>query len=963
MIDILEVYRVVSGIDTKVASIASDDAILANGIMNKNEVSVTVVTDTIPDIQEGDFIRVGGIKYKINRASEFADKSSVNHTTTYLFEAPEYTLIDKILTNKITQSTRVTLTGKLRDWLELLIWNVNKTDDNPLGVDTGWQLGNIPDTEYMTLSFDGIDCRSLLSELASAYGYEYYVHDHTINYVSRIENERNLTFTQGQGGGLYEVEQSNVDSGDVTTRVYPVGGTKNMAPGEGDEEGRLMLPEKYLENFSETNRAVEKKIVFDDIHPSFTGFVENPTGENYREFICRDIDFNIDELAIGDDARINFLTGDLMGKSFEFKWDNSNKKITLIYQEDELAPIDPETQSRPLIPSAAKHLRGGEEFNFTGIRLGESYKQAAISKLRAKATDWLAFNSQKRVKFTLDVDYRYMRKKGGLECGDLITVSIPSRNISRIIRIVSTEKNLKTGKLSCVVSNYLTEKWEDKIEGQISSMQATINGGGAGSVTVLEKYDERPLTDKNVLSSLRTLLEIAKRALSKEHSDSTDYLLKLLAGGEFGEFVDSMIAGKGAGIFPDGRAQVERLEVRGSLSVLDLIINQIQGMESDYSFTEIGKIESVEDLGENTYRLSIEKRTDFDFMKFQENDVCFSIINTLLTGGSDYYTSWMRILTTNAQENSITVVLYPDSEVPGGTNYPPLAGYNVTRRGNSTLPEAGGFNGRAQSWMISSREGRIMFLSNVYKPILEDYNYALTIGKLPNIKALEKLPVTTEDVGIVAQTVIAEKFYQFDYNGDVVPNKVDRGVWSLETAQSGAPYRFVQHELAKPSGSEYTLLEQHTVYHLGCKWGCLSDKTTDEPKWNSPSWGLLEGDSRYSLQLSLSGGEAFVIGGVDEVISGRVFYGTIDITDDVMADDATEVEWFRNSGNVPADNLWTPEYVDGNRLAIHIDNGNQHGVGSDFGFVSRSVAFVCRVFIPVEGEMQQIEQRFGFDIL
>ena len=963
MIDILEVYRVVSGIDTKVASIASDDAILANGIMNKNEVSVTVVTDTIPDIQEGDFIRVGGIKYKINRASEFADKSSVNHTTTYLFEAPEYTLIDKILTNKITQSTRVTLTGKLRDWLELLIWNVNKTDDNPLGVDTGWQLGNIPDTEYMTLSFDGIDCRSLLSELASAYGYEYYVHDHTINYVSRIENERNLTFTQGQGGGLYEVEQSNVDSGDVTTRVYPVGGTKNMAPGEGDEEGRLMLPEKYLENFSETNRAVEKKIVFDDIHPSFTGFVENPTGENYREFICRDIDFNIDELAIGDDARINFLTGDLMGKSFEFKWDNSNKKITLIYQEDELAPIDPETQSRPLIPSAAKHLRGGEEFNFTGIRLGESYKQAAISKLREKATDWLAFNSQKRVKFTLDVDYRYMRKKGGLECGDLITVSIPSRNISRIIRIVSTEKNLKTGKLSCVVSNYLTEKWEDKIEGQISSMQATINGGGAGSVTVLEKYDERPLTDKNVLSSLRTLLEIAKRALSKEHSDSTDYLLKLLAGGEFGEFVDSLIAGKGAGIFPDGRAQVERLEVRGSLSVLDLIINQIQGMESDYSFTEIGKIESVEDLGESTYRLKIEKRTDFDFMKFQENDVCFSIINTLLTGGSDYYTSWMRILTTNAQENSITVVLYPDSEVPGGTNYPPLAGYNVTRRGNSTLPEAGGSNERAQSWMISSREGRIMFLSNVYKPILEDYNYSISIGRFPRTKALEKLPISENETGVMAQTVIAEKFYQLDHNGDVIPNKVDRGAWSLETAQSGAPYRFVQHELAKPSGSEYTLLEQHTVYHLGCKWGCLSDKTTDEPKWNSPSWGLLEGDSRYSLQLSLSGGEAFVIGGVDTVMSGRVFYGTIDITDDVMADGVTEVEWFRDSGNVPADNLWTPEYVDGNRLAIHIDNGNQHGVGSDFGFVSRSVAFICRVFIPVEGEMQQIEQRFGFDIL
>lgn len=687
MIDILEVYRVVSGIDTKVASIASDDAILANGIMNKNEVSVTVVTDTIPDIQEGDFIRVGGIKYKINRASEFADKSSVNHTTTYLFEAPEYTLIDKILTNKITKSVRVTLTGKLRDWLELLIWNVNKTNDNPLGVDTGWQLGNIPDTEYMTLSFDGIDCRSLLSELASAYGYEYYVHDHTINYVSRIENERNLTFTQGQGGGLYEVEQSNVDSGDVTTRVYPVGGTKNMAPGEGDEEGRLMLPEKYLENFSETNRAVEKKIVFDNIHPSFTGFVENPTGENYREFICRDIDFNIDELAIGDDARINFLTGDLMGKSFEFKWDNSNKKITLIYQEDELASIDPETQSRPLIPSAAKHLRGGEEFNFTGIRLGEAYKQAAISKLREKATDWLAFYSQKRVKFTLDVDYRYMREKGGLECGDLITVSIPSRNISRIIRIVSTEKNLKTGKLSCVVSNYLTEKWEDKIEGQISSMQATINGGGGnGSVTVLEKYDERPFTDKNVLSSLRTLKEIADNAVSKKLNDTAAGLITFLKGIKLGDFVQGKsganiddlgnaefltavirellrstkfvdgLIGEGWQIWIDqltglSHLTIDKATIRQSLVALELLIQKVRSIGGQFIVSAAnGKIKDVIRQGDN-YRILFEQECDF---------MVHDLMRCAVTSGASRKAYWVEIA--SADVNGVTV---PVSEFGG----------------------------------------------------------------------------------------------------------------------------------------------------------------------------------------------------------------------------------------------------------------------------------------------------------
>nr|DAX17292.1 MAG TPA: tail protein [Caudoviricetes sp.] len=538
MIDTLDIYRIVDGSPVLITSIASDEAVLGNVIMGKNEIAVSLVTEVILDIKEGDYILLEGIKYRLNREPEFVDKTII-HDTTFVFEAPEYTLIDKILTNRITGSTKVTLLGKLHDWIELLVWNVNKAADNPLGVDSGWQIGSIPDTDYITLTFDGIDCRSLLSELSSAYEYEYYVENKTINYVSRIENERDLSFTQGRGNGLYEIRQSNVDSGDITTRIYPVGGTENIIPGEGDAEGRLILPEKYIENFSETNRVVEKKVVFEKVHPTFTGKVETLSGENNREFVCSTIDFDITELAFNDEARVNFLTGDLMGKSFEFKWNNGEKKITLIYQEDTLATIDPETQKRPTIPSELKCLHGGEDFNFTGIRLGEAYKSAAVTKLREKATDWLNFHSQKRVKFTLLVDYRYMRGKGDLKPGDLITVNIPERNISKLIRITSTEKNLKTGEITCVVSNYLSEKWEDKIEGQIGTIQATINGGGGNTgITVLEKYDDRTPSDKNVFSSLRTISEIAdnnedlkKVFLSKVKKDTASGHLTLYNGG------------------------------------------------------------------------------------------------------------------------------------------------------------------------------------------------------------------------------------------------------------------------------------------------------------------------------------------------------------------------------------------------------------------------------------------------
>ena len=783
--------------------------------------------------------------------------------------------------------------------------------------------------------------------------------------------------------------------GTYATRIYAFGSTRNIPADyrpvdeqmvvNGVVQRRLMLPADtpYIDVYPDMSEeeAIEDIVVFENVYPRRTGTLsdvhtrteevkdENGTKETVTYYRYKDtgLEFKDEYLIEGQELRIRFQSGKLNGMEFgvifnpDPKDDMRGAQLWEIVRNEDYGRMLPDDTLRP---------ENGDEYILSGFNIqlvSDRYTPEAEQELKGKAQEYA--DRRKRddgtYNTTLDSEWVYNdRLRRFYEFGQKVfLVNRAFFENGRDSRILGWEFNLDKpwDSPAYIIGESMPYSRIGDMEDKIDSLTykgQTYTGGGNG-VYIIRTNDTTAPSDSNVFSARRSLVSF----LRKDKSDKTEYLLKLLAGGEFGEFVDSMIAGKGAGIFPDGRAQVERLEVRGSLSVLDLIINQIQGMESDYSFTEIGKIESVEDLGESTYRLKIEKRTDFDFMKFQENDVCFSIINTLLTGGSEYYTSWMRILTTNAQENSITVVLYPDSEVPGGTNYPPLAGYNVTRRGNSTLPEEGGFNGRAQSWMISSREGRIMFLANVYKPILEDYNYALTFGKLPNIKALEKLPVTTEDVGIVAQTVIAEKFYQFDYNGDVIPNKVDRGIWSLETAQSGAPYRFVQHELSKPSGSEYTLLEQHTVYHLGCKWGCLSDKTTDEPKWNSPSWGLLEGDSRYSLQLSISGGEAFVIGGVDEVISGRIYFGTTDITDDVMADDATEVEWFRNSGNVPADNLWTPEYVDGNRLAIHIDNGNQHGVGSDFGFVSKSVIFTCRVFFPVNGRLEEVDKNLGFDIV
>lgn len=937
-------------------------------LMRENALSLTFTIPVCVPLQVNDYIILEGVRFSVKKEYKPRKKNSQKYSYSVKFYAPIHDA-QQVVYLHLTDGQyepQFSLDGSPREHLQKWVDNMNR-----IYGEERWRIGDVIDAPDGNIEYNNTTCWDALASMAETFSTEWWSDGF---YINLCRCERGERVELGYMQGLASLTQTeNSDDVKFFTRLIPLGSTRNI---DRSRYGfsRLQLPDraKYVDRNTDYGlyEHVEED-AFAGIFPHYTGTVssvrsQERTGNDGKPFTVyyfKDEGLEFDpcdyEIA-GLVKQLSFQSGELNGRDFEANYHSESKEWEIIntYPDE-----DTQLPGGNLIPHA------GDKYIPWNFRMPEAYEKQAEQDYKAAVDDFLSSYSEDTTKYGGDTDYTYIEKHSvPLRLGQSVRLlseeyflGIGYRD-TRMTKVTRKLENLSMAAIEC--TNRVGKGWKRSLESDLNGLQYVVGGLLDRSVIeVLKSWDNREASEYNVFSALRTIKEITRRAISKIGPDGTSFLVSFLGGAWFGEFVDSMIAGKGAGIFPDGRAQVERLEVRGSLSVLDLIINQIQGMESDYSFTEIGKIESVEDLGESTYRLKIEKRTDFDFMKFQENDVCFSIINTLLTGGSDYYTSWMRILTTNAQENSITVVLYPDSEVPGGTNYPPLAGYNVTRRGNSTLPETGGFNERAQSWMISSREGRIMFLSNVYKPILEDYNYALTFGKLPNIKALEKLPVTTEDVGIVAQTVIAEKFYQFDYNGDVIPSKVDRGVWSLETAQSGAPYRFVQHEQSKPSGSEYTLLEQHTVYHLGCKWGCLSDKTTDEPKWNSPSWGLLEGDSRYSLQLSLSGGEAFVIGGVDTVMSGRVFYGTIDITDDVMADGVTEVEWFRDSGNVPADNLWTPEYVDGNRLAIHIDNGNQHGVGSDFGFVSRSVAFICRVFIPVEGEMQQIEQRFGFDIL
>lgn len=918
-------------------------------------------TEYIP-LDVDDYIELEGVRYKVKSRYRPKQKNTQTYEYSVKFYAPIHDAEDTLMLFQEGGTTsEFSYDGGPREHLQLWIDNMNRRAGGNL-----WSIGTVITADNKTIDYRNVKCWDAAfgsNGIAATFETEMWADGYAINLCKA---ERGEMVELGYLQGLTNLAQE--DNGEVKffTRLFPLGSTRNI---DATKYGysRLQLPDRslYVDKNVDLYGVKEEteETAFSEIFPKYIGTIssvrseekENEEGRKYTVYYFKDngMNWNPKDYEIPDlDYMLQFQTGELAGRgtdgSFQAAWheDTREWKIINVYP-DEMTQIPGGT----IIPTP------GDQYIPWNFAMPQEYITEAEQEYKQAVDDYLNTYSFDPNKYTGTTDRNYIEKNHTpLRIGWNVRLlseqyfgTTGGYKDTRITKVQRKLNDLCQATITC--SDEVGTGWKSSVDNSLNSLRYEVARQAEQYVyDIIKSFETKTPSDNNVFSALKSL----KTLLRKDQSDGTNFLLK------FGEFIDSMIAGKGAGIFPDGRGQFSRLEVRDALVVMRLIINEIQAMAGDFSFSDAGCIEKVEDLGDDTYKLWMEKRTEYDVTNFTENDIMYSIINNLLTGGTDYYTSWFRCLTKNVNDNTLTVVLYPDSEVPGGKNYPPVAGYNVTRRGNSVLPDEGEVNERAQSWLLSSREGRIMFLANVYKPILEDYNYAISIGKFPNIKALDNLPVTTEDVGVMAKTIVCERLYQYDYNGDVISNKVDRGEWSLTVAQSEQPYRFIQHDRLYPDGQHtFTELEQHTVYHYGCKWGCLVDKTEDEPVWNSPSWSLLEGDKNYHLDFESSNGWQFFIQQVNTDITAVVSYGNRNITNVLMATDGVEVEWLRDTGNIPSDNSWKPTYVDGQKHVIHLSVVD---MGSGWGSEYRKISFICRVFIPVGENFETVENKINIKI-
>lgn len=486
-----------------------------------------------------------------------------------------------------------------------------------------------------------------------------------------------------------------------------------------------------------------------------------------------------------------------------------------------------------------------------------------------------------------------------------------------------------------------TKQIIDAVKGEtVKSLSSMVGGSNTNSFNA-------SIADKMYLSKLTD--DTAKGTITWEKLQkflqglTAEDLSQFKKGATFGEFIQGMLFGTGGRIDELGNAEFESITSRSSIIAKELIVNRQTAMESNFVFTESGMVESVTEIpaaegGNVTYDLKLQKRWDNDFTAFKENDVVLASINTLTENGK-YYDMWLRVLSVNTVTNTITVVCYPDDEVPSKKNYPPCELARLIRWGNAVDED------RQSCWYISSSEGLLVWLDHVTKPIIDKTNYSLAMGKLPDALSFlfQDFPTANKrDGAFYAKWMMAASFQQIDYQGNPIYTTRDRGVWSLAVAQGDNPYR----------NGDRTI---DTVYYLGCKWQCLEDKTTKPPTYSSTAWAFVEGNPYFTLEMLSSKLWNFRLNdlmatnadGSWKVFTTLSVVGRIYNQD--VTDSMTNVVWTRDSGDPTADNKWALSHAN---IGLSIDLTYEDLGGAAFKI--GSVTFRCDAEIK-DGETMHSE--------
>ena len=642
-----------------------------------------------------------------------------------------------------------------------------------------------------------------------------------------------------------------------------------------------------------------------------------------------------------------------------------------------------------LMPNQYRHPINGDKFVILGISLPTSYITTAEQSLDETMKEYMLENNVHYYDYPLKFDEHFFATNTG------ILEQIQNNNIVRF---------QYAGVQMALYIKQITIKYGDKPLPQYDitltdDVEIVLNQIGQVTddvsrmrvqVSELQKYYSKNLIQEINSKLSKVIDDVCQGRITFQQG--LDALGSVIFHDKIQspQFEEGLYTGRGWRIDNLGNAEFESARVRSFLEIVELIVNRLQAQEGDTLFTDNDQIEKVDVIEDETdhsisYILTLKEKYQGYVTGQMYGNVVKGIINTLaakqagvsdyestsveVDGENKYYTSWMRVIGThntnvNLGVNQIQVVLYGDNFVPAGRNFAPCELMTIARWGcvDYSDPEDPDYETikasiirRQRMFMISTTDGRVVKYTGVDSPILKNGNYGVTIGELPEfVKNYPDVRAILDQVGehtdwLYAQGIVVGNYIKVDREGLPVPVTVFCGEW-VDGSQVANPSPGQGIYFYNEYNEDTQQYEIHEVRHNGGRWQCLQHQpvvsgsvaTYYEPKWNSPYWRLVDGNDNLTIEFVSSKGYSFRRGNVDTVITPHLFYGNVDITNDVAAE---YWNWTRESesGKTVADESWDAQHtglVTGIKT-LHLTNNDMPQTWSS----ANKAIFTCTVSV------------------
>jgi hypothetical protein len=643
----------------KMTASTDSSSVWNDELMVENAVSASFTYPSYVLVEPGDYVSLGGTRFSAQKQYKPKQKSTLEYAYSCKFYGPEHDA-GRVLYLNLTDGqydSQFSLDGSPREHLQKWVDNMNRVNGY-----AQWSIGDVVVAANKTIDYDNATCWDAIAQMAEAFGTEWWADDHVIN-LSRCERgERvELGYTQG----LTSLTQSdNSDDVRFFTRLIPLGSTRNIDP-ERYGYTRLQLPSraKYVDR--NTTYGLYEQVeedAFADIFPHYTGTVtsvrqEQRTGDDGNPFTVyyfgdSGMMFNpADNEIAGLVKRVSFQSGDLNGQGDE---DDGNYYFEANWHSDTLEweIINTYPSEGTQIPGGNLIPRVGDKYIPWNIRMPHEYETQAEQDFAAAVADYLAKYSDDVSKYGGETDYLYVDQHSvPLQLGQSVRLmsgqyfGAAGYMDSRLTKVSRKLDNLSMATIEC--TNVVGQGWKKGVDSSLGQLKYVVAKQREETpLDILKSWDGRAANDYRVLSALRSIMEIQRRAISKTANDETEGLIKFLQGLESGaysagesgasiddegnaEFLSAVIRGiLRSTVFTDGltgegfalwkdaaglaNLTLDRLTVRQTMTVMELLISKVRSTGGQIIVSAAnGKIKVVDRDDKGNYLITFETANMF----------------------------------------------------------------------------------------------------------------------------------------------------------------------------------------------------------------------------------------------------------------------------------------------------------------------------------------------------------------